>query len=298
MGVLLSLTLDWMPQQAYLIKKTKAYQKLIRHKRLTTSNRITIANMVTTAYASYSMGIVSYPNHWLQALQSITLITLKKAMCLPANVDDEPFFMAKQEGGRGLVNLVDLNKAITCALTYRELNGHSLSHLSTAATWDLARPTHGNIGAWIEALRGQGLTPWPKIKDINFLGHASCSPLLLKALAKRNISKWSQLTNNGVVTSRHRMEGLLGCPIPLDEYALIRQAVKTQYLEPVNAGASSVINIEMPLAEMQKFTLSTEELIDYHYHYPTNTLTLFTDGSCTKHSSSGGVYYHKTSPHN
>jgi hypothetical protein len=138
MGVHLSLTLDWTQHQAYLTKKTHTYQKLIRHKRLTTSNCITVANMVTTAYVSYSMGIVTYPDHWLCMLQAITLTTLKKAMRLPANVDNEPFFMSMQGGGRGLVNLIDLNRAVTCALTYQEINGHSLSHHTTTAAWNLA----------------------------------------------------------------------------------------------------------------------------------------------------------------
>jgi len=94
------------------------YQQLVRHKHLSTSDRIVVANMVTNAYVVYSMGVVPYTSEWLKKAQGITLHSLKKTMHILVNMDDEPFFMNVESGGWGLISLIDLNTAVTCAHAY------------------------------------------------------------------------------------------------------------------------------------------------------------------------------------
>lgn len=81
------------------------------------------------------MGVIRYPTEFLHKLQNITLSTLHQSMHIPANMDQEPFFMPVEEGGHGLVSLLNLQAAITCASTFHKFNSHSLSKYTTTATW-------------------------------------------------------------------------------------------------------------------------------------------------------------------
>jgi hypothetical protein len=60
----------------------------------------------------------------------------------------------------------------------------------------------------------------------------------------------------------------------------------------------AIASIEKSFIDGQAFTILPENLADFHYHYPTNTLSVFTDSSCTRESVMGVVFYHKGSPHN
>jgi hypothetical protein len=168
MGVWLNLDMIW---NEYIMNKVTKYQVLLWHKRLSTNNKIMISNMVTNAYVGYSMGVVRYPAEFLHTLQNITLATLRQSMRIPANMDHEPFFMPVEEGGRGLVSLLDLQAAITCASTFHELNSHSLSKHTTTATWTHAYAIpNSNVSNWLDALKAIGLTAWPKIRDVDIVG--------------------------------------------------------------------------------------------------------------------------------
>ncbi len=130
--------------------------------------------MVTNVYIGYSMGIMQYPIKSLHALQGVTLATLKHSMCIPSNMDMEPFFVPMANRGRGLVSLLDLQATIMCASTFHELNSSSLSKFTTMTTWmhTYALP-NSNISCWLEALKVVGLTVWPKLRDIYVIGHAT-----------------------------------------------------------------------------------------------------------------------------
>ncbi len=100
-------------------------------------------------------------------------------------MDCEPFFMPIEDGGRGLVSLFDLQAAITCASTFHELNSHSLSKRTTTATWTHVYAVPNSIiSNWLSALNAIGLTAWPKLRDVNIVGHAVDSPQLAKQLMR------------------------------------------------------------------------------------------------------------------
>lgn len=52
----------------------------------------------------------------------------------------------------------------------------------------------------------------------------------------------------------------------------------------------SIINIEKAITKMHHTLITDEELMDYHYHQPTNTISIFTDGSCTATSATGSFF--------
>lgn len=61
---------------------------------------------------------------------------------------------------------------------------------------------------------------------------------------------------------------------------------------------ATMASIETSLTTGQRFTIHTDSLADFHFHYPTNTLSVFTDGSIIGDLVSGAVYYYDGCPHN
>lgn len=299
MGVWLNLDTCWKEQMTYLKNKVTKYQTLLRHRRLSTDNKIMICNMVTNAYAGHSMGVVQYPIEFLRDLQNVTLATLKQTMRIPSNMDDAPFFMPIADGGRGLVNLLDLQAAVTCASTFHELNSNSLSKLTTTATWTHAYALpNSNISHWLEALKGVGLTAWPKLRDINIIGHTVDNPHLARALVLKGVTRWSQLAHQNELMDKLNMERVIGVPLSNRTYNDIRKAACLPNSQMVNAQVSTVLSIEKAVTEMHRTLTTNEEMTDYHYHYPTDTISVFTDGSCVGSSVAGSIYLGKGSKHN
>jgi hypothetical protein len=222
MGVMLRLDLDWSNQCQYLQGKISKYQHLIQHKHLHTRDRIVIANMVTNAYVAYSMGVVPYTNDWLKEMQGITLRSLKKSMHIPINMDDEPFFMSIQSSGHGLVSLIDLNTATTCAHVYHLMNSDTLGGDVTTTNWNHAKVRQvQSTHLWLHSLDTLKLVAWPKLWDLNLIGHLVNSPKLAKMLLHSSIYKWSQLLVEGELVNHAHLGAIIGRPFTTAEDELL-----------------------------------------------------------------------------
>ncbi len=260
---------------------------MIRHRSLTTDNRIYVSNVVANVFVTYGMCIVPYPRAWLEEIQGIILATIKMSMHVPKNTSDEPFFMPVVEGGHGLVHLLDLQTAITCSGTLWELMTLVLSACTTAASWHLAYAIKGShMERWAKALKGQGWQAWPKVRDLDWLGNLTHNLGLAHSLVQRGICRWSQITVGGQVKPRMAIVDLEGRPVSPHKY----EHIKLAFTHAPLAG-TAISSTEAKLWELSRFSPLAGELQDLHYHYPSNTLTVFTDGSCKGDSVTAGVFF-------
>ncbi len=208
-------------------------------------------------------------------------------MGVPSNADDEPFFMARAEGGRGLVSLHDLQMAIACACTLQEMMLVSLSVLTTTATWNHALLNNDTaVARWASALKTQGWQAWPRWRDIDWVGHHVQDPLLAHSLISKGLYRWSEIFCNSTLLLLPHITQILGIALSAQDYCWIaRVAAPGQ--------ASTITVAEARLHTVNQFSILPEELADLHFHHPSNTLTVFTDGLCVSESAAGAVYYGK-----
>jgi hypothetical protein len=254
MGVMINADLDWSEQLQHVRDKVTAYQHLIRNKRLTTDNKIYVSNAVSNAFVAYSMGIVPYTKEWLLTIQHIILTTIKQSMQVPTNAEDEPFFMPASEGGRGLVHLLDLQVAIKCSSTLRELTSMALSSTTTNASWNHAYTVNGSlIDGWVKALADQGWQAWPKLRDLDWVGHFTQDPALAHSLVGRGILRWSQLVQGGRLRPRTQITDVAGVAVSPRTYERIASAVASLPSVP-----GPVHRTECSLRELNKFSPGRE----------------------------------------
>lgn len=153
-----------------------------------------MANMVTNVYVAYSMGVVPYTDSWLKSTQDIMLWLLKKSMHIPINMDDEPFFMSVENGGRGLISLIDLNVMATCASVLHLMNGDTLGGAVVLASWNHANVALiPSVNQWLQALTTLKLVVWPKLCDLVLVGNLVDCLATVDVLIKKGIHWWSQL---------------------------------------------------------------------------------------------------------
>ncbi len=211
---------------AYMHKKVVVYQTLICNKRLTTDNKVYVSNMVTNVFIAHSMCIVPYPRVWLMDLQHITLTTIKQSMQVPTNADDELFFMAAREGGWGLVHLLDLQTAITCSSTLCKLTLLTFSAKTASGIWHHTYMINNSmVGHWVEALKAQGWQVWPKLRDLDWVGHFAADPALAYSLTQRGIHHWSQMTQGGTLQPREQIHDAMGAMVSMRMYNCIVNAI-------------------------------------------------------------------------
>jgi hypothetical protein len=151
---------------------------------------------------------------------------------------------------------------------------------------------------WTAALKEVGLTAWPRLRDVNLIGHAVDNPVLALELVRRGITKWSQLTRQGRLMDKPTLERTIGVPLTYDGYHNIRKAACIPNTLAVNEHTNTVISIEKAMTAMHRTLITDEELTDYHFHHPTDTISIFTDGSCTATSAAGSIYAGKGSKYN
>lgn len=200
MGVMLNVELSWDDHKEYACKKVVAYQALLCNKQLTTDNKIYVSNMVSNAFVAYGMCVVPYPRAWLADLQCVMLTTIKQSMQVPSNANDEPFFMAPKEGGRGLIHLLDLQAVVVCSSMLCELTSLALSAETASANWYQAYMFNNSTTVrWIEVLKAQEWQAWPKLKDLDWIGHFAPDPALAFSLVQQGIFCWLQMTQGGVL---------------------------------------------------------------------------------------------------
>jgi ribonuclease HI len=89
----------------------------------------------------------------------------------------------------------------------------------------------------------------------------------------------------------------------IDEWGIAMMAAEHERVALVVAsmeviGPSPVAMAKDRLQAINRFSILPEELVDLHFHYPTHTLTVFTDGSCIGESAAGAVYYSSGSKRN
>lgn len=183
-----------------------------------------------------------------------------------------------------------------CASMFHELNSHSLSKHTTTATWTHAYAIpNSNVSNWLDALKAIGLTAWPKIRDVDIVGHAVDHPQLARQLVRRGITCWSQLTHHHKLMDKHSVEQVLGVPVSEGYYCDLQCAACIPNLQMVSNRVSTILNIEKAVTEMHRTLIKDEEKTDYHYHYPTDTISVFMDGLCTGLSAAGSMYLGKKS---
>jgi hypothetical protein len=171
-AIQLRMDLIWEDQMTYLEKKFKLFQNLILHRHLNTNQKIYISNIVSNTYITYSMAVIHYDSKWLAKLDKITNTTINHSMGLKANSNTKPLYATTKEGGKGLISLIDLQEATTCAQTIKELNSTTLSALSTNNMWYKNPVLEGpSMTRWKSALHKNAITIKPKSMDLSIIGH-------------------------------------------------------------------------------------------------------------------------------
>jgi len=268
--------------------RVSKYLGLITHWRLSTDNRIYISNVVINALVGYSMCVVQYPQIWLSGVQRSIIAALKRSMRIPANMDEEPFLMTPNEGGRGLVSLIDLQNAVLCARTAQELASQALSSRTINATWHHAFAYNdSHIGRWTAAIKDMGWQAWPRTSDLDWVGHFVADPALAHALVSKGIFRWSHMTDNNVLKPARSIVGTTGIGVPDHEYQKISAIIGRTASLP----GTPLALARKSLRELNRFSALPEELHDLHYNHCTSTLTVFTDGSCANGRSAGAVFF-------
>jgi hypothetical protein len=139
----------------------------------------------------------------------------------------------------------------------------------------------------------QGWQAWPKLQDLDWVGHFTQDPTLAHSLVGRGILQWSQLVQGGQLRPRTQITDVTGVVVSPHMYEHISRA-----LASLPAVPTPVRSAECALQEISKFSPREGELHDLHYHIPTNTLTIFMDGSCKGGLMAAGVYFGKGSKRN
>jgi len=250
--------------------------------------------MVLSALMGYSMCVVQYPHSWLMGVQHSITTTLKQSMRIPANLDDEPFLMKTSKGGRGLTSLVDLQNATLCTCTVQEITSWALSALTIDATWNHAFTYNGShVAQWVEAIKEMGWQAWPKVGDLDWVGHFTADPALEHALVGKGIIRWTHMMDNNKLKPAHLIVGVTGTGVTGNEYSRIQAVVESRMHT-----RSPVMLAGKTLREINKFSPLPDELHDLHYNHHTNTLTVFTDGSCVNDHAAGAIYFGPQSSRN
>ncbi len=244
--------------------------------------------MVVNAIVGYSMCVVQYPQSWLSNVQRSIIAALKQSMRIPANMDDKPFLMPPSEGGRGLVSLKDLQSAVLCVRTAQELTSQALSSHTINATWHHAFVFNdSHIGRWTAAIREMGWQAWPRTSDLDWVGHFVADPALAHTLVSKGIFRWLHMTDSNRLKPANSIVGTMGIGVTDQEYQKIRAIINQSTSLPTTPLALA----RRSLRELNRFSALPEELHDLHYNHSTNTLTMFTDGSCANGHSARAVYF-------
>lgn len=61
----------------------------------------------------------------------------------------------------------------------------------------------------------------------------------------------------------------------------------------VSSWVSTILSIEKAVTEMHCALIMDGERMDYHYHYPTDTILVFMDGLCTRPLVASSVHLGK-----
>jgi hypothetical protein len=163
----------------------------------------------------------------------------------------------------------------------------SLSVLTTAATWNHAFINNDTaVARWASALKTQGWQAWPRWRDIDWVGHHVQDPLLTHSLISKGLYRWSNIFCNSTLLPLPHITQTLGFALSAQDYRWIAKVTAP-------GQASTITVAEARLHTVNQFSILPEELADRHFHYPSNTLMVFTDGSCVGESVVGAVYYGK-----
>jgi hypothetical protein len=95
-------------------------------------------------------------------------------------------------------------------------------------------------------------------------------PSLAHSLVAKGLHRWSDIFRNGVLLPLPHITHTLGIALTAQEYHLI--ASSATLATPSRAGPVEVA--EARLREVNRFSISAEELVDLHFHHPTRTLTV------------------------
>jgi ribonuclease HI len=285
------MDLDWTEQQGYLETKFKQFQNLILHQQLTTNQKIYVSNIVSNSYITYSMAAIHYNHKWLKKLDSITAKNINHSMGLRANCNTRPLYASIKEGGKGLTSLVDLQEAISCAQTTKELNSNSLSTLTTANMW-FKNPVmeSPSISSWKSALHRNHITVKPKSMDLSIIGLNRETENLARELYLKGHASWKDLTIDGKI-NRYSINNCLKRQATDKELNSLMNFTCQPGSIKLKDHLLTHINFEKKRETIHCTNIAEEESSSYLIHYPTNTIYIFTDGSCQGNNNGGGVYY-------
>lgn len=167
-----------------------------------------------------------------------------------------------------------------------------LSASTATAGWHLAYAVKdSHVDRWVKALRDQGWMAWPKVQDLDWLGNLIQDPDLVYSLVQMGVYQWLHVVVNGRLKPQLDIKDVEGQPISPHKYERLLKA-----LAHAPPAGSAVMSTKAKLRELNKFLPRVGELHDLHYHHPTNTLTVFTDGSCKGESVVAGVFFVVGSP--
>jgi ribonuclease HI len=131
-----------------------------------------------------------------------------------------------------------------------------------------------------------GWQVWPKVGDLDWVGHFVVDPALAHALVSKGIFWWTHMMDNNMLKPAHLIVGVMGVGVTSSEYGRIQAVVGSRlHMQSPVALASKT------LREINKFLPLPNELHDLHFNHHTNTLTVFTDGSCANDHTAGAVYF-------
>lgn len=147
-------------------------------------------------------------------------------------------------------------------------------------------------------LKAIGLTTWLKLRDMDIISHTVDSLELARQLVCRGVTYWSQLTHQHKLMDKQGVERVLGVPVSERYYCDLQCAACIPSSQMVSEQVSTILNIKKVVTKMHCTLITDKEKTDYHYHYPSDTISVFMDGSCTRLSVTSSVYLGKKSWYN
>ena len=132
--------------------------KLIKSKKLTTTQVVSIINIVANAYVIYAMYICDFNPSIIKELDDkvAKLIRMKAGISLKSG--NTLLYAPLEQGGLGLIKLADKMTNIKITGRFRQLKGNSIAELVLRYTLFNKKQDNSDRTTWLKLLENEGLS--------------------------------------------------------------------------------------------------------------------------------------------
>lgn len=180
------------------------------------------------------------------------------------------------------------------------LSGALLMVISTTSknTWYLQWRIEGHTNTtWTDMLQQNGLVAKAREFDRNVIGNVDMPKDVVAMLHNKGCAQWDRIALEGKL-NRFKLNSVIGRLATNQEYNSMANEICDKGSIQIKKEHQDIISFEHKRRNIRRTNINPNKEANYYIHYPTKTLYMFMDGSCSNNTCRGGVYYGKKSQRN